>query len=559
MYLLKSSNGKNLWLGVLASIMLFSIGVISHNAFADSVTTTIPVSGAYGIGVNSDTNLIYVATNQGFSIQSIDGSTNTVTATIATVNNPIVTGDGCSTAYVAVNPITNLIYADNGGCLYNMGRSFVSDNISVINGTTNSIVSTVYFGGGAIPSLPLAVNDVTDKIYACTPLQGENVIVIDGKTNQVTSRISISGSEPNCNDIAINSQTNKIYVLDAFQDVIHVIDGTTDTATDNIALGASNIEGIGVNPDTNKIYVSSGNGSLTVIDGSTEKVLTTLQTNAHGFIAVNPTTNKIYVGAIGDNNVTVIDGNTDTIMNTVQVENSPFGIGINSNTDKIYVGNSGSSTVSVIDGSLSASAPSAPQNLIATAGNSQVSLSWSASSNNGGSTITGYNVYRGTTSGGEGTTPIATVSGSTLTFTDTGLTNGQTYYYTVTAVNSIGESPQSNEASVTPVGPPQPPTGLTATGKLLQIGLNWNAPTDNGGAPVTGYVIERSTDGGSTWSTIVSNTGNTGTMYMDKNVLPLTTYTYRVSAINDVGTSDPSNTASATTPSIGPIIPPSLP
>lgn len=558
----RNYHGKYLLTLVFASLFLVSLGMIPHSVFADSVTTTIPVSGAYGVGVNSNTNLIYVATNQGFTIQSIDGSTNTVTATIATVNNPIYTGGDCSTAYVAVNPITNMIYADNGGCLYNMGRSFVSDNISVINGTTNSIISTVDFGGGAIPSLPLAVNDMTDKIYACTPLQGENVIVIDGKTNQVTSRVSISGNEPDCTDIAINSQTNKIYVLDGFEESIHVINGTTDTVIDSIALGTSNtFVGIGVNPDTNKIYVSNGDGSLTVIDGSTDNVLTTLQTNVHGFIAVNPTTDKIYVGAIRGNSVVVIDGNTDTIMTTVQVENAPFGIGVNSNTDKIYVDNSGSSTVSVIDGNFNPTIPSAPQNLQATAtSSSQINLSWNTSSDNGGSPIIGYMIERSNDTGATWSTIQSNTGSADTTYSDTGLAHSTTYTYRVSAINQVGTSQPSSTASATTFNVvPSPPTGLTATAQLLKINLSWNVPSDNGGTPITGYMIERSTDGGNTWNTIVANTGSTGTTYSDTNVLPLTTYTYRVSAINDIGTGNPSNTASAATPSVGPITPPSLP
>ena len=94
--------------------------------------------------------------------------------------------------------------------------------------------------------------------------------------------------------------------------------------------------------------------------------------------------------------------------------------------------------------------PSAPQNLAAKGGNAQVSLTWSAPSSNGGSPITSYNIYRGTTSGGEGATPLASVSGSTTSYTDSGLTNGQAYYYTVAAVNSVGPSLPSNEASATP-------------------------------------------------------------------------------------------------------------
>jgi hypothetical protein len=60
-----------------------------------------------------------------------------------------------------------------------------------------------------------------------------------------------------------------------------------------------------------------------------------------------------------------------------------------------------------------------------------------------------YNVYRGTSSGGESLTPIATGLPSP-TFTDTGLTNQQTYYYKVTAVDPGGESGFSNETSGVP-------------------------------------------------------------------------------------------------------------
>ena len=99
--------------------------------------------------------------------------------------------------------------------------------------------------------------------------------------------------------------------------------------------------------------------------------------------------------------------------------------------------------------------PSPPQNLQATTGNTQVALSWNPPTNNGGSTITGYNVYSGTTAGGESTTPIATEITST-TYNNTGLTNGQTYFYTVKAVNSVGTSSSSKEASATPA-----PSGVT--------------------------------------------------------------------------------------------------
>ena len=95
-----------------------------------------------------------------------------------------------------------------------------------------------------------------------------------------------------------------------------------------------------------------------------------------------------------------------------------------------------------------------------------------------------------------------------------------------------------------------PPTGLSAsTVSTSQINLSWYAPSNTGSAGVNGYKIERSADKGSTWSAIVSNTGNTGTAYSDNGLAASTTYTYRVSAIYLAGTSPPSNTASATTQS----------
>ena len=92
--------------------------------------------------------------------------------------------------------------------------------------------------------------------------------------------------------------------------------------------------------------------------------------------------------------------------------------------------------------------PSAPQNLQATAGDGYVKLTWEPPASNGGSAITAYKIYRGTSSGGE--SYLTQVDGDTLEYNDTSVTNGQTYYYYVTAVNSVGESAKSNEVSATP-------------------------------------------------------------------------------------------------------------
>ena len=175
-------------------------------------------------------------------------------------------------------------------------------------------------------------------------------------------------------------------------------------------------------------------------------------------------------------------------------------------------------------------APAAPTNLLATAGNAQVGLSWSASAG-----ATSYNIERSTTNGGSYT---KVASPTTTSYTDTGLSNGTTYYYVVAAVNSIGVSGNSNQASATPAAPPPAPGNLVATAGNAQVGLSWS-----GSAGATSYNVERSTTNGGPYTTVGSPTANS---YTDTGLSNGTTYYYVVAAVNAIGVSGNSNQASAT-------------
>ena len=186
-------------------------------------------------------------------------------------------------------------------------------------------------------------------------------------------------------------------------------------------------------------------------------------------------------------------------------------------------------------------APSAPSNLTATGApaGGAVNLSWTASS---GSAPLTYNVYRGISSGGESTTPIASgVSGTT--YTDSSAANGTKYYYEVKGVNSLGTSGASNEASATPAAPSgaSVPSGLTATASDASVGLTWSAST--GTAPITYNILRGTSSGGET----TIKTGVTGTSYTDTGLASGTTYYYKVSATNIAGTSANSSEVSAKT------------
>ena len=91
-------------------------------------------------------------------------------------------------------------------------------------------------------------------------------------------------------------------------------------------------------------------------------------------------------------------------------------------------------------------APATPTGLHATGGNAQVSLSWSASTS-----AASYNVKRSTANGGPYNTAVA--SPTVTNYTDTTVSNGTTYYYVVSAVNSAGQSANSAQASATPASP----------------------------------------------------------------------------------------------------------
>jgi hypothetical protein len=97
--------------------------------------------------------------------------------------------------------------------------------------------------------------------------------------------------------------------------------------------------------------------------------------------------------------------------------------------------------------------PGAPTDLTATTGPFQVNLSWTAPASDGGSTIIKYEIYEGTSPGGEQATPAATVSFLATSDTVTGLSNGTLYYFVVTAVNdAFGAGQASNEVSAIPGG-----------------------------------------------------------------------------------------------------------
>ncbi len=194
---------------------------------------------------------------------------------------------------------------------------------------------------------------------------------------------------------------------------------------------------------------------------------------------------------------------------------------------------------------------SVPTELVATTmSSSEIDLSWAASSG-----ATSYNLYRSTSLTGTyeqvNTNPI-----TTRNYSDNGLVSSTSYYYYVTAVNSTGESAQSEIAEATTATAlviPDIPTELIATTiSASQIDLSWTASSG-----ATSYNVYSSTSTLGTY-TKVNTDPITATTYSNTGLLSSTSYYYYVTAVNSAGESGQSTEATATTSTVIPDIPTEL-
>ncbi|MGD0817078.1 MAG: fibronectin type III domain-containing protein, partial [Methanomassiliicoccales archaeon] len=184
------------------------------------------------------------------------------------------------------------------------------------------------------------------------------------------------------------------------------------------------------------------------------------------------------------------------------------------------------------------SVPTVPIGFSVIAGDSRASLDWSAPTDSGGSAVSSYNVYRSTTLGGY----VLIGNTASLTYSDPGLSNGQRYYYSVAAVNAVGEGTRTNQIPIVPATSPAEPTHLVADPGVKGISLSWTAPSTNGGSPILGYHILRGSAPGSESQYVDAGTIS----FTDAPLNDGETHYYKVVAYNAVNDGPVSNEASAT-------------
>lgn len=248
-----------------------------------------------------------------------------------------------------------------------------------------------------------------------------------------------------------------------------------------------------------------------------------------------------------------LDANDNEVkLNTTPLTTTTFlDKGVSNNQEYLYmvtainsVGESGKSLwVSAIPRS-SLPVQGAPALVSAYGRSNKVLLFWSPIPVEGRPSLTGYMIYRKSAANPDPIN-IASLPATLTQFEDTGVTNGQKYTYTVTTLNSAGESLPSNALSAIP----QEEAVLPGTPVLLEaraisastVTVTWKAPTEAGGPAITGYNIYRW--GATNIPEKINSNPLPGTVfsYTDSGLAPGVSYAYLVRAVSAAGEGDFSN------------------
>lgn len=365
---------------VITIFSLFSLAPISvHGSVVGSIRIGAVDEGysPFDIAINQVTNTIYATSPDSSTVAAINASTNNLIGTISVGYSPV---------QIAVNPSTNLVYVGETG----------TGAISIIDGSTNTVLKTLQLtdGGDFYRIAGIAVNEVTNRVYVLVNNDDADQIyasitIIDGLTNDIEQTFKVADL-PIVSDvidrstaIAVNSMTNTIYVT-LSTGSLYVIDGSNNKVLTNLQVGRFPHQ-VEVNEETNKVYLSDfGSGLLFVVDGLTNKVLETVWVGHDPQeIAIDSVTSTIYVAGPG---LVRINGSSHQVESRVEIGQYPTGVAINQNNGLVYVTRWGSDSIFFLEANQEnikgAAMPLSPLRQNSTSGNTIVELGWEFATEN---------------------------------------------------------------------------------------------------------------------------------------------------------------------------------
>lgn len=305
-------------------------GLVVLNGATNGVIANVSLPlGAVRVAVNSVTNRIYVGNSVARTITVIDGSLNTI---VNVISLPAYIG-----GVISPNTVTNEIWVEHHEFDF-FAQTFLP--IVVIDGATNvthKIVFDVFPGA-------VAVNELTNLVYMVNQDNSHDVEVFDGATKTHVATIqSGTAFAAHLSRIAVNPTTNHIFVSEPFGQVVHIMDGPTNTLITRMDLGffAPVPFSLAVNPVTSFVYVANigfnplfdhGGQSISVIDDppppATQLQALIQKVQQYNFSqgVANSLDSKLQnalaaVESLGNGNVTTVCNKLDAFINEVQAKN----------------------------------------------------------------------------------------------------------------------------------------------------------------------------------------------------------------------------------------------
>lgn len=512
-----SPNGATLYETNSASDTL-----IVMSTTTDTVTGSVLVgNGPWGTTLSSSGATLYVDNATDATISVINTSSNTVTSTISVPNGA---------NFSALNSAGTTLYVAN---------SSSSGYLSTVSTTTDTVTSST-----AIAGTPTGIIDTASYIYLTVAGSPSGVYVYADGSGGLVSVLAAS-SDP----VAPSASTSTLYVANSLEGSTSSyvastgfvpattceLTGLTNGDTYVVTVTATNVYGTG------PASVSSSTFTPAAVPGAPTGVYASSNLNAQALV------NWTAPSSTGGSPITTY---------TLKYSTSPYSTWTTATTSAtgtqyLVTGLANgtayefeaAATNATGTGPLSAASlpatpatvPTAPGAPTGTAGNAQVTLSWTTPSSTGGSPITSYTVTA---------TPGAETCNTTTatTCTVTGLTNGTAYTFTVTATNVEGVGVSSApSAAVTPANGPGAPSAVVATpGADGSVVVTWVAPVNDNGSPVTGYNVSVTPGTGTCTTTTALTCTVTG-------LAGATAYSVSVTAINANGTSAPATATFTTT------------
>ncbi|MFB9278576.1 putative Ig domain-containing protein [Cohnella cellulosilytica] len=542
-------------------------GTFQVNATTGSGTITYSLTGApAGVSINSSTGLLTVAGtvdagSYPFTVTASNGTPeedaaqsftlNVKTASAPNITSPnstsvtsgsggtfqvIAVGTGTITytldgapAGVSINPSTGLLTVAG-----TVGAGSYPFTVTASNGTptddaTQSFTLTVNAaegGGGTVPAPGFGTTPTAQP--GAQPGTTKVTGVAAGDGNQLKVLVT-SGStpKPNVGDAVPSGASSYTAGND--------ISGVDATTNKHIAL--YEVDSSGKVVKFSEITLSSGDINSGSSGGGPVPAPALTADNSDNdtdhSIEITFTDDAAWRGAITEVSV---DGTalspTDYVITAGKL--TIYGGVLSGGTHAIAVKATGYGNTSVTQSVNLPGMPANPQGLTAAAGNGFVNLTWDEVS---GAAF--YNVYVSETSHGYDDGEFTVVTGAT-DYQVSNLTNGKKYYFVVKAGSGSGLSAASNEAEGVPATVPNAPTNVTAVAGNGQATISFTPPVDDGGNPITKYIVTAHPGGKTAEGTKspIKITGLTNGM----------SYTFTVQAINSAGSSAASVASSAVVP-----------